>query len=73
MFFKRKGKIREQQHRLLLSQLEMLKGKLDEQKQLINRSIDPSDEVLNRAKITEGLYSLLLREARANHASKSKQ
>lgn len=73
MFLKKKGKIREQQHRLLLNQLEKLKAKVDEQKQLIDRSIDPSEEVMNRAKITEALYSLLLREARASHARKNKQ
>lgn len=73
MFLKKKGKIREGQHLLLLNQLEMLKKKVDEQKQIIDRSIDPSEEVLNRAKITEALYSLLLREARANNVKRSKQ
>nr|WP_082394211.1 DUF2508 family protein [Bacillus sp. JCM 19034] len=40
MFLKKKGKIREGQHLLLLNQLEMLKKKVDEQKQIIDRSID---------------------------------
>lgn len=71
MFFKNKNKIRDREYNHLLFHLEELKSKLDNQKQLIERSLDPSDDVLFRAKITESLYSLLLREARVGLEKKN--
>ncbi|GAE37258.1 YaaL family protein [Halalkalibacter akibai] len=70
MLFRKKHKIRYAENLRLFEQLEKQKSQVDSEKQLIKRSIDPSDDVLNRAKVTEAIYSFLLREARERRASK---
>ena len=72
MLFRKKNKLRELENTRLFEQLEAHKVQVDSEKILIERSIDPSDDVLNRAKITEAIYSFLLREARERKASKNK-
>ncbi|MCL7749886.1 MULTISPECIES: YaaL family protein [Halalkalibacter] len=69
--FRKKQKLRKQENAQLFKHLEEQKEKLDSEKQLIQRSIDPSDDVLNRAKVTEAVYSFLLREARKRQVSKN--
>ncbi|WP_227940117.1 YaaL family protein [Alkalihalobacillus deserti] len=70
MLFRKKSKLRKSENIRLIEQLEQHKQQVDSEKVLINRSIDPSDDVLNHVKITEAIYSFLLREARARQASK---
>ncbi|MFC0560278.1 YaaL family protein [Halalkalibacter alkalisediminis] len=72
MLFRKKSKLRKLENIRLFEQLESHKVQVDSEKNLIERSIDPSDDVLNRAKITEAIYSFLLREARERQASKNK-
>ncbi|WP_237563788.1 YaaL family protein [Halalkalibacter okhensis] len=69
--FRKKQKLRKQENAHLFKYLEGQKEKLDSEKQLIQRSIDPSDDVLNRAKVSEAVYSFLLREARNQKVSKN--
>lgn len=71
MLFRKRQKLRKFENSRLFIQIEEHKRRLDSQKQLIGRSVDPSDEVLQRKKITESLYSFLLREARQRRASKN--
>jgi hypothetical protein len=70
MFFKRK-KLREDENNNLYWQLEVQKRKLDNQKELLKHSVDPSEDVLYRTKVTESIYSFLLREARISHRKKN--
>lgn len=72
MLFRKKKKLRKSENVRLFDQIEIHKLQIDSEKNLIKRSIDPSDDVLNRAKITEAIYSFLLREAREQQASKNK-
>ncbi|ARK28417.1 YaaL family protein [Halalkalibacter krulwichiae] len=72
MLFRKKHKLRKSENLRLFEQVEKHKIQIDSEKQLINRSIDPSDDVLIRAKVTEAIYSFLLREARERQASKDK-
>ncbi|MDT8862962.1 YaaL family protein [Alkalihalobacillus sp. MEB130] len=69
--FRRKQKLRKLENALLLTILEDQKMKLDSEKQLIKRSIDPSEDVQNRTKVTESIYSFLLREARERQINKN--
>ncbi len=71
MLFRKKQKLRRLENGRLMVQIEEHKRRLDSQKQLIMRSVDPSDDVLQRKNITESLYSFLLREARQRRANKN--
>ncbi len=64
MFFWNKGKLRKEYDTKLLNQLEELKEDWMKQKQLIEKSIDPSEEVLYDVKVAESKYFFLLREAK---------
>ncbi|WP_332699146.1 YaaL family protein [Halalkalibacter lacteus] len=70
MLFGKKQKLRKMENARLFQHLEEQKQKLDSGKQLIERSIDPSEEVIYHMKVTEVIYSFLLREARERRASK---
>jgi hypothetical protein len=70
VLFWKKQKLRKMENARLFEHLEEQKEKLDSEKQLIERSIDPSEEVLCRLRVTEMIYSFLLREARERRASK---
>jgi hypothetical protein len=64
MFFRKKGKLRQEFDEKLLHQLESLKEDWMRQKRLIEKSIDPTEDVLNDLKIAESKYFFLLREAK---------
>ncbi|WP_078543229.1 YaaL family protein [Litchfieldia alkalitelluris] len=64
MFFRKKGKLRKDFDEKLLQQLEHLKEDWMKQKLLIEKSIDPSEEILNDLRLAESKYFFLLREAK---------
>nr|WP_309101787.1 YaaL family protein [Fredinandcohnia onubensis] len=64
MLFKKKGKLRQEYNQELFSQLEIAKKEWMRQKNLIEKSVDPSDDVLNELKVAETKYFFLLREAK---------
>lgn len=68
MLFRKKGKLRREENERLFYIIETLKERYDLQRQLIEHSVDPSDDVILRMKLTEAKYSLLLREARIRNA-----
>lgn len=72
MLFRKKGKIRKREEDRLISHIDMLKDKLFIQRELVNRSVDPSDEVLLNFKMTEAKYLFLLKEARAQNTNMRK-
>ncbi|MEK5440152.1 MULTISPECIES: YaaL family protein [unclassified Fredinandcohnia] len=64
MLFKKKGKLRKEYNQELFSQLEMAKKEWMRQKNLIEKSVEPSDDVLSELKVAETKYFFLLREAK---------
>lgn len=72
MLFKKKGKIRREEDRRLVAHIEKLKEKLMNQNELVNKSLDPSLEVMFNLKLTEAKYLFLLKEARIRKTSMEK-
>lgn len=64
MLFRKKGRIREQLNDQLLLTLNDCKEQWYQQKHLIDRSIDPSQEVICQLKMAELKYLFLLKEAK---------
>lgn len=64
MLFKKKGWLRNEFNEKLLSQLETTKQEWMRQKNLIEKSVEPSDDVLNELKVAETKYFFLLKEAK---------
>ncbi|RFB09468.1 DUF2508 family protein [Bacillus sp. HNG] len=64
MLFKKKGKLRNEFNQKLFTQLEIAKKEWMRQKNLIEKSIEPSDDILNELKVAETKYFFLLREAK---------
>jgi hypothetical protein len=64
MFFRRKGWLRNNHDEKLIDQLESLKEHWMVQKNIIEKSVEPSDEVLYELKLAESKYFFLLREAK---------
>ncbi|MEC2077662.1 YaaL family protein [Metabacillus fastidiosus] len=64
MLFRRKGWLRNQYDQSLVEKLVLMKDEWSRQKQLIERSVEPSPEVLFELKLVEAKYLFLLREAK---------
>jgi hypothetical protein len=64
MFFRRKGWLRKEYDERLLAKLEEYKGDWHQQKLLLDKSFDPSEEVICQTKIAEVKYIFLLKEAK---------
>lgn len=64
MFFRRKGWLRKEFDEKLLNQLDQLRNDWNNQKSLIEKSFDPSDDVICQAKLTEAKYFYLFKEAK---------
>ncbi|MGG3801613.1 YaaL family protein [Metabacillus fastidiosus] len=64
MLFRRKGWLRNQYDQSLVEKLVVMKDEWSRQKQLIERSVEPSPEVLFELKLVEAKYLFLLREAK---------
>lgn len=64
MFFRRKHRLRNEYDAQLIQHMESLKKNRINQKLLLERSVDPSDEAINTAKIAELKYFYLLKEAK---------
>lgn len=69
--FRRKRLLRLGESNRLISQTEKQKALLDTQRELIARSIEPSEDVRHQQKITEAIYSFLIREAKHQHINKN--
>jgi hypothetical protein len=64
MLFKKKGNIRKAENKRLVEQIEFQKQLLMNQKELVEKSVDPSEEVILKLKVTEAKYLFMLKEAR---------
>jgi hypothetical protein len=69
MFFRRKGKIRKEEDEKLISLIEELKDQLYHQREIVNKSVDPSPSVIYELDLTEVKYLFFLREARVRQTS----
>lgn len=64
MFFRRKHRLRNDHDAELIQQLETLKKNWFNQKSLLERSVDPSEEAIVATKIAEVKYFYLFKEAK---------
>ncbi|BBW98073.1 MULTISPECIES: YaaL family protein [Geobacillus] len=64
MLWRRKGKLKRQFDEKLLAELQKARDEWLEQKQLIEKSVDPSPEVWSALQLAEAKYLFLLREAK---------
>ncbi|MGD6819151.1 YaaL family protein [Metabacillus sp. 84] len=64
MLFKRKGRLRQDFNQQLIELLMKNKSEWNRQKQLVEKSVEPSEEVLFELKVAESKYFFLLREAK---------
>ncbi|MBM7606754.1 hypothetical protein JOC75_004834 [Metabacillus crassostreae] len=64
MLFRRKGWLRSQYDQQLIQNLLMMKKEWNRQKQLVDKSVEPSPQVLYELKVAEAKYFFLLKEAK---------
>ncbi len=64
LLWRRKGKLKRQFDEKLMAELQQARAEWFEQKQLIEKSVDPSREVLSALQLAEAKYFFLLREAK---------
>ncbi|TWD87910.1 uncharacterized protein DUF2508 [Neobacillus bataviensis] len=69
MFFRRKGRLRKEYDEKLLTQLNRFKTHWQQEKMLLEKSFDPSEEVICQTKIAEAKYIFLLREAKQRNVT----
>jgi hypothetical protein len=64
MFFRRKSWLRDEFDEKLINGLNEYKKNWQQQKQLLDKSFDPSEEVICETKLAEAKYFFLLKEAK---------
>lgn len=69
MLFKKRGWLRNEFDEKLLNQLEATKQEWMRQKSLIEKSVEPSDDILNELKVAETKYFFLLKEAKSRRVN----
>jgi hypothetical protein len=69
MFFRRKGWLRKEYDEKLLIQLDSTKQDRQQQKMLLEKCFEPSDEVILQMKLVEAKYFFLLKEAKNRKVS----
>jgi formyltetrahydrofolate synthetase len=69
MFFRRSGKLRKEYDEKLIVQLNKFKTDWQQEKSLLEKSLDPSEEVICQTKIAEAKYILLLKEAKQRNVT----
>jgi hypothetical protein len=69
MFFRRKGWLRKEYDEKLLTQLNEYKQYWHQQKLLLDKSVDPSEEVICQTKIAEVKFIFLLKEAKQRNVT----
>jgi hypothetical protein len=69
VFWRRKGWLKKQFNHKLIQELEAMRNEWMEQKNLVEKSVEPSEEVLIDLKITEAKYFFLIREAKRRRIS----
>lgn len=72
MFFRRKGWLRKEYNEKLLLQLEETKQNWHQQKRLLEKCLEPSEEVICYTKLAEAKYFFLFKEAKYRQVSLKK-
>ncbi|WP_066175298.1 YaaL family protein [Bacillus marinisedimentorum] len=72
MIFRRKGKLRKEYDQQLLELASSLKEEWMKQKTLVERSVDPSEQVLHSLRIAESKYFYILKEVKVRRISMGK-
>jgi hypothetical protein len=70
VLWRRKGWLKKEFDKQLLSELENLKDEWMKQKALVEKSVEPSSQILVDLKIAEAKYFFLIREAKRRRTSK---
>lgn len=68
MFFRKKKRLRNGYDEALIGELEKLKRNWHNQKSLLERSVDPSVEVIAQTRLAEVKYFYLFREVKRRNA-----
>ncbi|AIM16581.1 MULTISPECIES: YaaL family protein [Neobacillus] len=69
MFFRRKGRLKKEYDEKVIMQLNRFKENWQKEKLFLERSLDPSEEVVCQTKIAEAKYIFLLKEAKNRNVS----
>lgn len=69
MFFRKKGLLRKEFDEKLLKQISDAREKRMRQKMFLQKVFEPSDELINEARITEAKYFFLIKEAKNRNLS----
>ncbi|MGM0807554.1 MAG: YaaL family protein [Bacillota bacterium] len=72
MFFSRKGRLKRSGDEELLQSLDELKIDWMHQKEIVERSVEPSEEVIFKLQLAESKYFFLLKEAKKRNVTTSK-
>ncbi|KWW16350.1 MULTISPECIES: YaaL family protein [Peribacillus] len=64
MFFRKKKRLRNEFNESLMKELEQLKWNWHNQKSLLEKSVDPSTEVIAQARLAEVKYFYLFKEVK---------
>lgn len=72
MFFRRKGRLRQEYDERLLTQLNKFKEQWHQEKLLLEKSFDPSEDVICQTKIMEAKYIFMLREVKQRNITLKK-
>lgn len=64
MFFRRKGWLRQEFDERLLLQVDGIRTEWANQRMLVEKSFDPSEEILNQLKVADAKYFYLIKEAK---------
>jgi hypothetical protein len=64
VFFRKKKRLRNEFNSALMGELELLKQNWHNQKSLLDKSVDPSIEVIAQARLAEVKYFYLFREVK---------
>ncbi|AST93954.1 YaaL family protein [Sutcliffiella cohnii] len=67
MFFRKKDKLKKKYDEKLLNMIEANKKTWNTQKAILEKSLDPSEDVICKMKIEEAKYLFLLKEVRVRH------
>ncbi|MBP3039977.1 YaaL family protein [Bacillaceae bacterium Marseille-Q3522] len=70
MLFKRKGRLRTEYNNQLMEQITQAKDSWTNQQSLLNKCLDPSEEVVCETKLAEAKYLFLLKEAKARNVKR---
>ena len=67
MFFRKKDKLKQKYDQKLMTTIEANKETWKNQKSILEKSLDPSEDVICKMKMEEAKYLFLLREVRIRH------